>query len=95
VLELPKDRFGAASLERPALVRVPGGSWRLYVSCALVPRPGAWVARGAPDRGASGDAPIAAVRYLDVLPLAGGGHRRFYERPRADGAHELCTERAP
>jgi hypothetical protein len=30
---LEKDRFGAESLERPALVRVEDG-WRLYVSCA-------------------------------------------------------------
>lgn len=28
------SRFGAASLERPALVKVPRGPWRLYVSCA-------------------------------------------------------------
>jgi hypothetical protein len=30
---LDKHRFGAESLERPALVRTDGG-WRLYVSCA-------------------------------------------------------------
>jgi hypothetical protein len=30
---LAKDRFGAESLERPALVRLDSG-WRLYVSCA-------------------------------------------------------------
>jgi hypothetical protein len=30
---LGKERFGAESLERPALVRV-GGGWRLYLSCA-------------------------------------------------------------
>jgi hypothetical protein len=30
---LDKDRFGAESLERPALVRTDAG-WRLYVSCA-------------------------------------------------------------
>jgi hypothetical protein len=215
VLELPKERFGAASLERPALVRVPGGGWRLYVSCAtpgskhwridvlsapapesladgaaqtafagdaewgvkdpvirvdgrrwvawvcchplaqagaedrmltrlavsgdgldwtwagdaLLPRPGTWDARGVrvtavlpaagvayydgrasaaenfdertglaaggPERfTAAGTAPIAAVRYVDVIALAEGGHRLFYERPRADGAHELCTELA-
>lgn len=29
-----KDAFGAASLERPALVVTPDGTWRLYVSCA-------------------------------------------------------------
>lgn len=33
VVELGKDRFGAESLERPALVRTQTG-WRLYVSCA-------------------------------------------------------------
>jgi len=32
--EVPVSRFGAASLERPALVRRPDGGWRLYVSCA-------------------------------------------------------------
>lgn len=31
---LGKERFGAESLERPALVRAPQGRWRLYVSCA-------------------------------------------------------------
>jgi hypothetical protein len=32
--EVTKDRFGAESLERPALVRTPQGRWRLYISCA-------------------------------------------------------------
>jgi sucrose-6-phosphate hydrolase SacC (GH32 family) len=34
VVTLVKERFGAESLERPALVRTPEGRWRLYVSCA-------------------------------------------------------------
>ena len=34
VAEVNKDRFGAESLERPALVRTPAGRWRLYVSAA-------------------------------------------------------------
>jgi hypothetical protein len=34
VAEVRKERFGAASLERPALVITPEGGWRLYVSCA-------------------------------------------------------------
>jgi len=34
VVELGKDRFGAESLERPALVSTADGRWRLYVSCA-------------------------------------------------------------
>ena len=34
VFELGKDRFGAMSLERPALIVTPQGRWRMYVSCA-------------------------------------------------------------
>lgn len=32
--EVTKDRFGAESLERPALLRTAEGRWRLFVSCA-------------------------------------------------------------
>jgi hypothetical protein len=38
------------------------------------------------------DAPVADVRYLDVVPLPGGGHRLYYEAPLPDGSHELRTE---
>ena len=34
VAEVTKDRMGAESLERPALVRGIDGRWRLYLSCA-------------------------------------------------------------
>ena len=34
VAEVGRETFGAASLERPALVRRPGGGWRLYLRCA-------------------------------------------------------------
>ncbi|MFI7587774.1 hypothetical protein ACIB24_11930 [Spongisporangium articulatum] len=34
VAVVDRDMFGAASLERPALVRRPDGGWRLYVSCS-------------------------------------------------------------
>jgi hypothetical protein len=34
VAALSRERFGAESLERPALVRLTDGGWRLYVSCA-------------------------------------------------------------
>jgi len=34
ILTLGKDEFDTDSLERPALVRTPEGTWRLYVSCA-------------------------------------------------------------
>jgi hypothetical protein len=34
VARLERDRFGAESLERPALARTPDGRWRVYISCA-------------------------------------------------------------
>ncbi|MGZ4495616.1 MAG: hypothetical protein ACXVWU_13005 [Nocardioides sp.] len=34
VTEVHRDDFGAESFERPALVRLAGGGWRLYLSCA-------------------------------------------------------------
>jgi hypothetical protein len=34
VAVLDKERFGAESLERPALAVTPEGRWRLYLSCA-------------------------------------------------------------
>ncbi len=203
VVSLGKERFGAESLERPALVRTDDG-WRLYVCCAtpgtkhwwidaldapdvaglaeaeprtvlpgrrddrrqgsgraarrrrlagvdLLPparraggggphddgvrdepgRPRVGVARhragaapgrvGRPRRARDGrargrhastttagrprrrtsasargssarEAPVADVRYLDVLALPGGGWRLFYEAPLPDGSHELRSE---
>ncbi|MGA3215706.1 MAG: hypothetical protein ABSD97_08465 [Acidimicrobiales bacterium] len=32
---IDRERFGAVSLERPAIVLTENGRWRLYVSCAL------------------------------------------------------------
>lgn len=34
IAEIRRDALGAASFERPALVRLSDGRWRLYVSCA-------------------------------------------------------------
>lgn len=34
VAEVYRDDFGADSFERPVLVPLPAGGWRLYVSCA-------------------------------------------------------------
>jgi hypothetical protein len=39
------------------------------------------------------DVPVADVRYLEVLPLPGGGHRIYYEARLPDESHELRTER--
>lgn len=213
---LDKARFGAESLERPALVRTETGRWRIYVSCAtpagkhwwiglleaatpeelpssdvwiafagdghtgvkdpvirrlgdgwqawicchplddpgeedrmttayatsengrtwtthgtvLAGRQGTWDARGtrvtavladgcasydgrankdenfhertglasrqpSGELTASSTEPVADVRYLEVVPLPGGGHRLYYEAPRPDGSHELRTELVP
>jgi hypothetical protein len=34
MLTIGREELGAESLERPAIVRAPDGSWRLYLSCA-------------------------------------------------------------
>ncbi|WP_127480191.1 hypothetical protein [Nocardioides pantholopis] len=34
VVEVRREAFGAESFERPVLVPLPGGGWRLYLSCA-------------------------------------------------------------
>jgi hypothetical protein len=39
------------------------------------------------------DSPVVDVRYLDVLPLPGGGFRIWYEARLPDESHELRTER--
>ena len=43
VFELSKERLGAMSLERPALVVTPERRWRLYVSCATPDSKHWWV----------------------------------------------------
>jgi len=54
------------------------------------------LARPARDRlKAVGRAPVSDARYLDVVPLDGGGYRLYYEAPLADGSHELRTEHVP
>jgi len=53
------------------------------------------VARPAGARGrlaAAGEAPVADVRYVDIVPLPDGRHRLYYEAPLPDGSHELRTE---
>jgi hypothetical protein len=40
---------------------------------------------------ATGDAPVADVRYVAAVAVP-GGHRLYYEAPLPDGSHELRTE---
>jgi hypothetical protein len=50
VATVTSEQFGAASLERPALVPLPGGGWRLYLSCSTWGSKHWWVeALDAPD----------------------------------------------
>ena len=49
-------------------------------------------AHGVPSSAGRRLPPVADVRYLDVLPLEGGGWRLFYEAPLPDGSHALRTE---
>jgi hypothetical protein len=64
VVALDKDAFGAESLERPALVRTPDGTWRLYVSCATPGTKHWWVdLLEAPEPGA-----FSAQSRRTVLP---------------------------
>jgi hypothetical protein len=62
VAVLRKERFGAESLERPALVRTPEGRWRLYV-CAATPGTKHWRVDllEADDFAALADAPAHTV----------------------------------
>jgi hypothetical protein len=39
--------------------------------------------------------PVADVRYLEAVPLPGGGHRIWYEARLPDESHELRTEVVP
>ncbi|SEO46191.1 hypothetical protein [Trujillonella endophytica] len=67
VAALGKDRFGAESLERPALVHMPEGRWRLYVSCAT-PGTKHWRV----DLLEADDVPgLATARPRTVLPGSG------------------------
>jgi hypothetical protein len=60
---LKKERLGAESLERPALVRTDAG-WRLYVSCATPGSKHWWI--GALDAGSPDD--LADAAAVTVLP---------------------------
>jgi hypothetical protein len=64
VATVTSEQFRAASLERPALVPLPGGGWRLYVSCSTPNSKHWWVE--AIEAGNLGELPHGTRRI--VLP---------------------------
>jgi hypothetical protein len=64
VAVIEKDALGAGSLERPALVVLPDGKWRIYMSCATPGTKHWWI--GAID--ADDPSSFDAARHVMVLP---------------------------
>jgi hypothetical protein len=74
---LTKDRFGAESLERPALVRLDGG-WRLYVCCATPGSKHWW---------------IEALDAVDPAALAGAEARTVFPGDARTGVKDPVVRR--
>ena len=75
---------------RPGRLRRPGVEGGELVRAHRASR-GSPVDVRASSKQVSDDA-VADVRYLDVLPLPGGGYRIWYEARLPDESHELRTE---
>ncbi len=81
VATLDKRRFGAAMVERPALVRTDAGRWRLYVCCATPASKHWWIGV------VEADDP-AGLADADVHPVLPGDERTAVKDPlirRRDG----------
>lgn len=77
---LPRHRFGAAMVERPALVRTSSDRWRLYVSCATPETKHWWI-------GVVEAASPEGLAEADVRPVFEGDARTGVKDPviRYDG----------
>jgi hypothetical protein len=80
VVTLDKRRWGAAMVERPALVRLDGGRWRLYVSCATPNSRHWWIGALEADG-------LEVLADADVRPVFPGDERTGVKDPvvRRDG----------
>jgi hypothetical protein len=82
LVELDKARFGAMSLQRPALLRTPDGRWRLYVSAATPGSKHWWIdllesadiagLAGAPARTVLPGDELTAVKDPVIRPVGTG-----------------------
>jgi hypothetical protein len=72
--------------------RVPAAEQRIGDGCGSGPRRRAGLLGGRGKLEPAGTAPVADVRYLDVLALSDGRHRIYYEARLPDESHELRTE---
>lgn len=92
VATLTSDQFDSASLERPALVALPDGGWRVYVSCSTWHSKHWWVeaidlADGSRSIVLAGD---AATAWKDVVVQRDddGWHMWACRHPLDDGDNE-------
>ena len=94
-----RGRSGAWDARGARVTSVLPGGWFAYDARATAEE-NWWERTGSPASATgagwtrSTATPSAAVRYLDVLALPGGGHRLLLRGPeRRRGSHELRTER--
>ncbi|MCW2498204.1 hypothetical protein [Jatrophihabitans sp.] len=97
VATVTSEQFGCASLERPALVRLPDGGWRLYVSCSTWNSKHWWVEAldaATPDGLAEGTRTVvlpgdAATAWKDIVVTNADGQWRIWAcRHPLDGGDE-------
>jgi len=74
VAMLDRERFGAAMVERPALVRTDEGRWRLYVCCATPASKHWWI-------GVVEAADVEGLADQDVRPVFPGDERTGVKDP--------------
>lgn len=98
VAEVRREAFGAASFERPALVPVPGGGWRLYLSCATPGSKHWWIEAldaATPEELPTGRRTVvlpgsdtAAVKDPVIVVDDAGWRMWVCRHPLADAGHE-------
>ncbi len=99
VCEVGRDDFGAESLERPVVLRVPGGGWRLYLSCATPGSKHWWIEAIDADRPEDlasgrrtvvlpGSDTVAVKDPVIVVDDAGTWHAWICEHPLTEPGHE-------